>query len=62
MFDEEKPRPKGEIVLGQDLYDFSVEDLSERISDLQDEIKRVERAREEKRKGLDAAAAIFGKS
>ena len=62
MFDEEKPRPKGEIVLGQDLYDFSVDELRERIAELQNEIKRVERACEEKRKGLDDAAAIFGKS
>jgi uncharacterized small protein (DUF1192 family) len=62
MFDEEKPRPKDEIALGQDLYDFSVEELEERLAALQDEISRVEQAREEKRKGLDAAAAIFGKS
>lgn len=62
MFDEEKPTPKGRIILGEDLYDFSVEELSERISELQDEIKRVQNAREKKRKGLDAAAAIFGKS
>ena len=62
MFDEEKPRPKDEIILGQDLYDFSLEDLLERIEALQEEIKRVERAHEEKRKGLDVAASIFGKS
>ena len=62
MFDEEKPGPKGEIVLGEDLYYFSIEELSERILALETEIKRVERARKEKRKGLDVAAAIFGKS
>ncbi len=62
MFDEEKPKPKGEIILGEDLYDFSVEELSERILALEAEIKRVESARQEKRQGLDAAAAIFGKS
>lgn len=62
MFDEEKPKPKGEIILGGDLYDFSVEELSERVLALETEIKRVERARAEKRQGLDAAAAIFGKS
>lgn len=62
MFDEEKPRPKGEIVLGEDLYDFSVEELSERILALSEEITRVESAQVQKRQGLDAAAAIFGKS
>ncbi len=62
MFDEEKQSPKGEIVLGEDLYDFSVEDLSERISDLKEEIIRVQGARDKKRRGLDDAAAIFGKS
>jgi uncharacterized small protein (DUF1192 family) len=62
MFDEEKPRPKGEIIVGEDLYDFAVEELEERIAALREEISRVEQARKEKRKGLDAAAAIFGKS
>ncbi len=62
MFEEEEPRPKGEIVMGEDLYDFSLEDLRERIAKLQAEIARVEQALGEKRSGLDAAAAIFGKS
>ncbi len=62
MFDEEKPVPKGEIKLGEDLYDFSVEDLTERLSSLKDEIIRVQKAQDDKRVGLDAAAAIFGKS
>ena len=62
MFDEEKPRPVGEIVLGEDLYDFSVEDLTKRIDALREEIARIEAARDEKRRGLDAASAIFGKS
>ncbi len=62
MFDEDEPVKKGQIILGEDLYDLSVEDLSERIEALRDEIKRVEAAKADKRKGLDAAAAIFGKS
>lgn len=62
MFEEEDPRPKGEIVLGEDLYDFSIGDLNERVAFLQAEITRVQKALEEKRSGLDAASAIFGKS
>ena len=62
MFDDNEPRPKAQIVLGEDLYDLSIDELSERIERLRAEISRVEAALAQKRKGLDTAAAIFGKS
>ena len=60
--DADEVRPKGQFVLGEDLYDFSVADLEERLEILREEIARVEQAKLQKRQGLDAAAAIFGKS
>ncbi len=62
MFDDEQPTIKRETVIGEDLYDFSVSDLEERIAILEDEIERVRKAMKEKQQGLSAADAVFGKS
>lgn len=62
MFDDNEPRPGAQIVLGEDLYDCSVDELAERIDKLRAEITRVEAALVQKRHGLDSAAAFFGKS
>ncbi len=62
MSDDDAPRPKPQIVLGEDLYACSVDELVERIDNLRAEIVRVEAALAQKRQGLEAAAAIFGKS
>ncbi|MEM7300931.1 MAG: DUF1192 domain-containing protein [Pseudomonadota bacterium] len=60
MFDDDAPRPtKGIITIGEDLYDFSVEELDERVAALKEEIERVEKARTKKSQDLSAAEALF---
>ncbi|VAV97290.1 hypothetical protein MNBD_ALPHA06-1196 [hydrothermal vent metagenome] len=58
----DEPQAKKTTILGEDLYDFSVEELRERVILLREEIKRVEQASSQKTAGLDAANALFGKS
>jgi uncharacterized small protein (DUF1192 family) len=59
-FDEDD-RPKRKIVheIGQDLSLLSVEELSDRIALLEDEIVRLEAAREKKRASRSAADQFF---
>ncbi len=56
-FRPRRPAPEHEI--GQKLDALSVEDLSERIALLRQEIERLEAARSAKQTALEAAGAFF---
>jgi uncharacterized small protein (DUF1192 family) len=58
-WDDARPKPKAEIVVGAKLDDLSVADLEQRIAALQDEIARVEREIANKRARAAAADALF---
>lgn len=58
-WDDARPKPKAEIVVGAKLDDLSVADLEERIVALRDEIARVEREIAGKRARAAAADALF---
>ncbi|MGN6465458.1 MAG: DUF1192 domain-containing protein [Rhizobiaceae bacterium] len=62
MFDEEAPRKKKVHEIGQDLSLLSVDELSERIELLRDEIRRLEAERTAKGATRNAADALFRKS
>jgi uncharacterized small protein (DUF1192 family) len=62
MFDEEAPRKKKAHEIGQDLSLLSVDELSERIELLRDEIRRLEAERTAKGATRNAADALFRKS
>ncbi len=47
---------------GDDLYDFSVEELRERIELFEAEITRTKQILAKKTAGMDVANALFGKS
>ncbi len=57
--DDDKPRPKIAHQIGQDLSLLSVDDLSQRIALLRDEIARLENEMTKKRASRDAAASFF---
>ncbi len=61
MFDENEAQftNRNEITLGCDLSTFSVEDLDERISLLNDEIERLKNEKVKKSKDLNAAHSFF---
>jgi uncharacterized small protein (DUF1192 family) len=59
LFDEELPKRKTELVIGEDLSRLSIEELQERIATLKAEIARVEEALGLKRASQGAAEAIF---
>ena len=63
MFDESEPRPaRGALLVAvarEDLDVFSVEDLEDRIQQLDAEIARARAAIESKRSRKDAADALF---
>ena len=65
MLDENVPRrPRGQPLIDlakEDLELYSVEDLQERISDLEAEIARARAMVERKRASRSAADALFGK-
>ncbi len=61
MFDDEAPRPKRQIVIGEDLYGFSVGELKERIERLEAEIGRTRTTLDSKKSGLAAADAVFSR-
>ena len=58
-WEDELPKPKALITLGEKLDRLSVSELDERISALQAEISRVETERAAKRAHAAAAAALF---
>jgi uncharacterized small protein (DUF1192 family) len=61
MEEEDLPKKKRTHEIGQDLSLLSVEELSERIALLQDEIARLEAARTQKRASRVSADQFFKK-
>jgi uncharacterized small protein (DUF1192 family) len=61
MEEEELPKKKRTHEIGQDLSLLSVEELSERITLLQNEIARLETARTQKRASRATADQFFKK-
>jgi uncharacterized small protein (DUF1192 family) len=61
MFDEEAPRKKRVHEIGQDLSLLSVDELTERIGQLKEEIHRLEAERTTKDATRNAADALFRK-
>jgi uncharacterized small protein (DUF1192 family) len=59
MNDDDLPRKKTVHEIGQELALLSVEELTDRIGVLQEEIVRLEGARERKRASLAAADQFF---
>jgi uncharacterized small protein (DUF1192 family) len=57
--DDDKPRKKVAHEIGQDLSLLSVEELSERIALMQQEIERLGVAMTKKRASRDAASSFF---
>jgi uncharacterized small protein (DUF1192 family) len=62
IFEDDKPAPKRAHEIGQDLSALSVEELAARVTLLEDEIARLEAAREKKLAQKNAADAFFRKS
>ena len=58
-WDDDLPKPKAVITLGEKLDRLSVDELDERITALQAEIARVETERATKKSHAAAAAALF---
>ncbi len=58
-WDDELPKPKRAIEIGENLERLGVAELQERIAALQAEIARVEVELAAKRRHADAAAALF---
>jgi uncharacterized small protein (DUF1192 family) len=59
VWDDDQPKPKKGITLGDDLHTFSVGELEARLSALAEEIKRVERELQAKKAHEAAAASLF---
>ncbi len=60
--DEERAKRISQIVIGEDLSELSVDELTERIDTLKQEIARIETAMGAKQSHLSAAEALFSKS
>ncbi len=58
---DDEPKSKRVYEIGQKLEELSVGELTETITLLQDEIIRLEKAKADKSRHLDAAAALFAK-
>jgi uncharacterized small protein (DUF1192 family) len=57
--DEDRPKKKPPIAVGETLDTLSVAELEQRIKDLEDEITRTRGALTSKRAGMAAADAFF---
>lgn len=57
--EEDRPRKRPQIVIGEDLALLSVEELKRRIEALEQEIQRYRAAIAEKEKSKDAADSVF---
>lgn len=58
-FDEEAPKRKSYLVVGEELTTLSIDELEERIAILQAEIARIEAAITAKRESLGVADSFF---
>ena len=58
-WDDLEPKKQPEFVIGGDLSALSVDDLTDRITLLQEEITRIERAIAAKRKSRSKADDVF---
>ena len=61
MFDDEAPRPKRQITVGEELYGHSVAELEERVEELQAEIERTRAELKKKTSERAAADALFSR-
>jgi uncharacterized small protein (DUF1192 family) len=59
LFDEEPPKRKADLVIGEELGRLSIGELQERIAVLKAEIARVEETLGHKRASQGAAEAFF---
>lgn len=59
MDDEEKAKKQNSYRLGQDLAELSIDEISDMMKILQDEIERLDAARASKSDHLSAANALF---
>ncbi len=59
LFDEELPKRKAELTVGEDLSKLSIAELEDRIALLKAEIVRVEEAVAAKRASLGVADSFF---
>ena len=59
VWDDDQPKPKKGITLGEELGSLSVAELEARVSALSEEIKRVERELKAKKAHEAAAASLF---
>lgn len=57
--EEDRPRKRPQIVIGEELALLSVEELKRRIEALEQEIQRYKAAIAEKEKSKDAANSVF---
>jgi|RhiMetdeSRZDD1v2_1073273.scaffolds.fasta_scaffold40143_4 uncharacterized small protein (DUF1192 family) len=57
--EEDRPKKRREIAIGEDLATLSVEELKRRIETLEQEISRYKAAIAEKQKSKDAANSVF---
>jgi len=62
LFDEEPPRKKAGIAIGEDLASHSIDELEERIAALKAEILRVEETIAAKRASAGIADSFFKRS
>ena len=58
-WDDELPKPKPAITVGENLERLSVADLDERVQELEAEIVRVKAERTAKKTLISAAEALF---
>ena len=61
MADDDAPRPRREITVGEDLYKLSVAELEERIDRLRGEIERTQAELKKKTSERAAADALFSR-
>ena len=59
LFDEDMPKRKNDLVVGEDLSKLSIDELEERIALLRGEIGRVEEALVAKRASIGLADSFF---
>ncbi|MFK7901571.1 MAG: DUF1192 domain-containing protein [Nitratireductor sp.] len=61
FIDNDEPKKTAPFTLGQNLDDMSVEELGEVILQLEEEMVRLQSAKENKSKHLNEAQALFSK-